>query len=259
MGLPYTSESIEFSVIIPTYNRLRTLKLILSQLEAQTFPKKKFEVIVVDDGSTDGTLDFLKNYRGPLRLKVLQTGLPQGVYGYLKALNIGIKNAQGEYLIFLDSDMVPRDDALEKLYHAHKKWEEKGEKVAIRAWWVRREHPLKMWLKKTTFSKYSIEYTLKKNKKFRKLFKRKNNLKPKDAISAFLSVRKDLAEKVGGFMDATCYGLDGEFQERLMKKLGVRLVFEPEVYAIHGPLKGDVKAEVYRWSKSLAEKIYKRK
>ncbi len=258
MGVSENPKKVIFSIIIPTYNRLNTLKLILSQLSKQTFPLDKFEVLVIDDGSTDGTKEFLKGYQGKLNLRYFETGLPEETYGYLKALNVGIERAKGEYLVFLDSDMVPKEDALERLYEAHKRWEEKGEKVAIRAWWVRRKNPLKMWLKRETLSRYSPHHALESNKKFRKLYERKDNLKPKDAVSAFLSVKREFALAVGGFINATCYGLDGEFQERLQNKLGVRLVFEPSVYAIHGPLKGDVSAEKYRWSRKIAQKIYKR-
>ena len=235
-----------FSVIIPTYNRLNTLKEVLKYLERQTFPLDRFEVLVVDDGSTDGTLDFISNYRGCLNLVPLSTGLPSGVYGYWFALNLGLDRSVGEYAVFLDSDMVPRWDALEKLYEAHLRWERQGEKVAIRPWWVRRKNILKMWFRHETFSRYSVNKALERNKKFKKLYSRRHNLKPKDAVSAFLSVRKEYIFEAGGLTQGTEYGLDGEFQERLVRVASVKLVFEPEVYAIHGPVRGDVKADAYR-------------
>ena len=52
---------IFFSIIIPTYNNLKFLKKAIASVEKQEF--KNFEIIVIDDGSTDGTLLFLKNYK----------------------------------------------------------------------------------------------------------------------------------------------------------------------------------------------------
>jgi len=241
-------------VVIPTFNRLRTIKAVLKALEKQTLPLKDFEVIIIDDGSTDGTLEFLKGYRGPLNLKVDSTGLPSGVYGTPKAMNQGIKLSEGKYLVFLDSDMVPRHDALEKLLKAHEKWESKKEKVAIRAWWSRRRHPLKMWLKGTSLSRYLPEKALKRDKKFQKLYRRREKLHPQDAPIAFFSVKRELAVQVDGFPEQIqCYGIDYDFQERLVNLAGVRIVFEPEIYAIHGPLPGDIRAEAYRWTKRLKD------
>lgn len=230
------------------------MKAVLKALEEQTLPLKDFEVITIDDGSTDGTLEFLKGYRGPLNLKVDSTGLPLGEYGYLKALNQGIHLAKGTYLLFMDSDMVPRHDALEKLIKAHEKWDSQGEKVAIRAWWVRRRPLIKMWLKGELLRQYSPRRAMKKNRKFQKLYKKRENLRPQDAPSAFFSVRKDLAIAVDGFPEhARCYGMDYEFQDRLVDLAGIRIVFEPEIYAIHGPLPGDIRAEAYRWTKRLKD------
>lgn len=245
---------MKLSVIIPTFNRLRTMKTILKALENQTSPLEEFEVITIDDGSTDATLELLKGYRGPLNLKVDSTGLLPGVYGTPRAMNQGIRLSEGEYLVFLDSDMVPRHDALERLLEAHEKWESQGEKVAIRAWWSRRRHPLKMWLKGTSLSRYSPERALKKDKKFQKLYRRGEELRPQDAPIAFFSVKRKLAVQVDGFPEhIQCYGIDYEFQDRLVDLARVRIVFEPEIYAIHGPLPGDIHAEAYRWTKRLKE------
>lgn len=85
-----------FSVIIPTYNRLPLLEKTLASVAGQTF--RDYEIIVVDDGSRDGTLDFLETVAE--RVKVLT----QPNRGPGAARNLGAKHAQGEYLAFLDSD-----------------------------------------------------------------------------------------------------------------------------------------------------------
>jgi len=87
-----------FSVIIPTYNRAELLGLTIESVLAQKF--QDFEVIVVDDGSTDATLEVLSRYRD--RIQVRQ----QKNQGTGAARNLGIKHATGRYATFLDSDDV---------------------------------------------------------------------------------------------------------------------------------------------------------
>ncbi len=102
-----------FSVIIPTYNRKELLKQCLSSLFAQTFPKNEYEVIVVDDGSTDGTVEFLKSQSALWRT--------QNHKGPAAARNFGVKQAQREIIAFADDDCVPPADWLEKLYDGFKR------------------------------------------------------------------------------------------------------------------------------------------
>jgi GT2 family glycosyltransferase len=85
-----------FSVVIPTYNRREMLRDALASIWSQTF--SDYEVIVVDDGSTDGTQESLISQNAPFRF------LTQSQRGPGAARNLGIREAQGEYLAFLDSD-----------------------------------------------------------------------------------------------------------------------------------------------------------
>jgi glycosyltransferase involved in cell wall biosynthesis len=84
------------SVIIPTYNRAKTIERAVNSVLAQTW--KEIEVIVVDDGSTDETNEVLKRYGDKLRVIRQQNG------GASAARNTGIKAATGEIISFLDSD-----------------------------------------------------------------------------------------------------------------------------------------------------------
>jgi glycosyltransferase involved in cell wall biosynthesis len=86
----------KFSVVIPTYNRLGFLKDALDSVWKQTFTD--YEVIVVDDGSTDGTKDYLQGLGNKVRF-VCQANRGPGA-----ARNAGVRAARGEYVAFLDSD-----------------------------------------------------------------------------------------------------------------------------------------------------------
>lgn len=85
------------SVIIPTYNRLTMLKEAVDSVLAQDF--EDLELIVVDDGSTDGTFEEMRSYGG--RVKLLQHPHNKGVSA---ARNRGILHARGKYIALLDSD-----------------------------------------------------------------------------------------------------------------------------------------------------------
>lgn len=91
------------SVVIPTYNRLPRLKQVLAALECQNYPLAQFEVIVVSDGSSDGTHEYLQHLSTPLLLNFV----PQANGGPAAARNNGIACASGEYVLFLDDDVVP--------------------------------------------------------------------------------------------------------------------------------------------------------
>ncbi len=84
------------SVIIPTFNRADKLKQAIDSVFAQTFTN--FELIVIDDGSTDSTRDFIEKYQDRLRY------FYQENQGPAAARNTGIRNARGRYIAFLDSD-----------------------------------------------------------------------------------------------------------------------------------------------------------
>jgi glycosyltransferase involved in cell wall biosynthesis len=95
-----------FSIVIPTYNRLPILQKALRALEIQTFDVKlvtNYEIIVVDDGSTDGTIEWLNSTMAELpHLKIYE----QAHKGASAARNLGVEQAIGDTIIFIDSDIV---------------------------------------------------------------------------------------------------------------------------------------------------------
>jgi len=108
-----------FTVVIPLYNKAGYIKNTLSSVYAQTFTD--FEVIVVNDGSTDGSGDLFKNHTYN-RLTYFQTENR----GVSSARNTGINNASGQLIAFLDADDEWLPGHLDELYRLHTQHPEAG-------------------------------------------------------------------------------------------------------------------------------------
>jgi glycosyltransferase involved in cell wall biosynthesis len=104
------------SVVIPAYNRASFVRECLAPLLAQTYPRDRYEIILVDDGSTDGLADTAREFVGawPGQFSVLQK--PNG--GPASARNAGIRASRADIVAFTDSDCVAAPDWLEHLVRA---------------------------------------------------------------------------------------------------------------------------------------------
>ncbi|MFW6015696.1 MAG: glycosyltransferase family 2 protein [bacterium] len=108
------------SVIIPTHNRVNLLKNAVNSVLNQTY--KKFELLIVDDASTDDTINYIKNIKDN-RINFIRNEISKGGSG---ARNVGIKKAKGEYIAFLDDDDEWKKDKLQKQINLFKQDEEVG-------------------------------------------------------------------------------------------------------------------------------------
>ncbi len=107
---------MDISVIIPTYNRKVKLKFCLDSLFVQSYPGDAFEIIVIDDGSVDGTKDML------CALSKINPNLKyfiQSHRGPAAARNLGIKHARAGIVGFTDSDCVLDKDWVKNMVRAH--------------------------------------------------------------------------------------------------------------------------------------------
>lgn len=95
-----TASDIKYSVIVPVYNRIDEVRDLLESLVCQT--QKNFEVIIVEDGSTEPCEEIVDNYYGSFHLKYFY----KSNEGRSIARNYGIERASGRYFIFFDSDCV---------------------------------------------------------------------------------------------------------------------------------------------------------
>ncbi|MFP4112217.1 MAG: glycosyltransferase [Candidatus Woesearchaeota archaeon] len=109
---PVPKKTLSASIIVPAYNEEKTLAKTIKSLLALNYPKDKLEIIVVDDGSTDKTLEIAnmiaskKENKFPVKVLTKENG------GKGQALNISIKQAKGELVGALDADSFVHPDAL---------------------------------------------------------------------------------------------------------------------------------------------------
>lgn len=101
------------SLVIPFKNEASGLPALLDDLASQVLDPALFEIIFVDDGSTDSGMDILKSSSGELQgVKILSTGGK----GKKKAMTLGIENARGDYIVTTDADCRISKDWLEDIY-----------------------------------------------------------------------------------------------------------------------------------------------
>ena len=119
------------SVVIPTYNRLPILEKCLRALESQRLSDalEGFEVVVVDDGSTDGTVDWLYHRQDEFpHVRLVQ----QEHGGPAEGRNRGVHHARGDVIVFIDSDLVVTEGFL--VCHAQalqRSWQQRGDRLCF--------------------------------------------------------------------------------------------------------------------------------
>ena len=105
------SEALSISIIVPVFNAEKYLKRCVESLLNQSF-NKPFEIILIDDASTDDSINILKRFKSPL-IKLISQNLNCGP---ASTRNIGLKHAKGKYIFFCDADDSISSDALSTLY-----------------------------------------------------------------------------------------------------------------------------------------------
>ena len=100
--------SPKISIVIPAYNEEKNIKECIDSVFESDYRKDKIEVIVVDDGSTDNTLNIAKGYPG---IKILN----QNHLGKVEALNLGAKKSSNEFILTIDADTTINKDCIKEL------------------------------------------------------------------------------------------------------------------------------------------------
>lgn len=105
----YSNSCKTISIIIPVKNQARSLSLVLQGLAQQDLPSNRYEIIIIDDGSNDNIDRILKQNKHRLNIYSHRNKISKG---RAYARNIGLKHAQGDIILFIDSDCVPHPNLL---------------------------------------------------------------------------------------------------------------------------------------------------
>jgi GT2 family glycosyltransferase len=199
-----------YSIIIPSYNRVDEVLECLESLRSINFDKEKFEVIVVDDGSTDSTIAFLKEYEQNVEFNF--SYYTEANQGPGSARNMGMQNARGDFFMFIDSDVtVPQD----WLTHINKELHQQEAQAFGGPDSYRDDFPplLKAINYLMTAFITTVSFRGKKGKKLDKFYPRSFNM----------GLSRSLWEKIGGFRKLR-FGEDVEYSNRIMKT-GAKVIF----------------------------------
>jgi GT2 family glycosyltransferase len=101
------------SVIILNYNGLKYLKNLFDSIEKTNYPKDRFEIIMGDNGSTDDSVKYTETHYPFVR--VLKLGMN---HGFCKGNNLCVKEAKGQYVVFLNTDIIVTEDWLKNLVNS---------------------------------------------------------------------------------------------------------------------------------------------
>jgi glycosyltransferase involved in cell wall biosynthesis len=206
-----------FSVVVPTYNRLGRLRHVITALEQQTYPSDAYEVIVISDGSTDGTDAYLEALCSTMRLRWFL----QANRGPAAARNVGIQKAGGEFIVFIDDDVVPEPRLLEEHARSH---HEAGQDAVVlgplltpegfeMAPWIRWEQEMLM-------------------KGYRALLRGDWPASARQFYTGNASLRRSHILAVGGFDEGLRRAEDVELAYRLANK-GLDFVFNIQAAGMH--------------------------
>jgi GT2 family glycosyltransferase len=115
--MPASASDLPFvSIVIPTFGRRARILKLLWALGQQTYPADRFEVVVVDDGSPDGTPAAVRHLTTPYALRVIE----RNHAGPAAARNAGVEQARGPLIQFLDDDVLPHPELLAEHLAVHR-------------------------------------------------------------------------------------------------------------------------------------------
>lgn len=203
------AQSVRYSIVVPTYNSQQTIASCLESLVNQTMPKEYYEILVVDDGSTQAIPPLLEQ-NPEIRLVRIAHGGPAA------ARNAGVQAALGDIVAFTDSDCAPSPDWLEKIVKPFRSKHVVGVKGTYR---THQKEPVARFVQ--------LEYQYK--------YVRMGRMPRVDFIDTYSAAyRRDIFLQNGGFDTSFTVPSveDQEFSFRLAQK-GYLLEFKPGAAVYH--------------------------
>jgi len=198
----------KISVIVPVYNGEATIRTCVEALLGLDYPRDRFEVLIVDNKSLDGTRRIVEGYA----VTLLQEAAVQSSYA---ARNLGIAHATGDVLAFTDADCVPERGWLRAIVAAIEPADVGGVAGAIEAFRA-----------DSAVEKYQARRAIRADRAY------KHKVLP-FARTANAAYKRQVFEKIGLFDPTLIYGGDLDFSWRMQSGANLRLVYEALAFVWH--------------------------
>ena len=217
---------VDVSIIVPTYNEEKVISDCLNSLLALDYPKDKYEIIVVNDGSTDKTVGIVNVFAKTYPNVVL---LSKENGGKASAQNLGLKHANGCFILITDADAVVESDWIFKMLKNLEAFD-----IVLGAYYAKETDTL---LEKIQNAHYLIKF------KF-------GGLKGRPSIGVNNSFRKEVVDKIGNFNESKT-SITEDFIKRA-GEAGFKYYFNPDIIVFTEctkSIKGFLKQKL-RWRES---------
>ncbi|MEM1983584.1 MAG: glycosyltransferase [Sulfolobales archaeon] len=206
------------SICIPIKNRFQYIRNLLNAIENLDYPKKKVKLIFVDDFSIDGTYEALVKWKNEVEEKYYKMVLMRERTNIPQARNLCIKNMEGDYLLFWDSDVIPPRDLLSEMIS------------------IMEENP--------TIGMIGADYEYDPSLKVR--YKPIVNKETHAVYMGFTLIRREVFNVAGFFDENLSVGEDTEFGIRVTEKTDYKIVWAPRP-VLHLKSPSDVKRRIRAW------------
>lgn len=217
---------MNYSVIIPTYNRARQLRDALQALLRQDIPAEAFEVVVIDDGSRDHTATVFhecvaaNNAKNFFYFRI-------GHGGPAKARNAGVRRSRGEILFFTDDDCVPPPYWIRKIAEAYRRY---PDAAGVGGWHIGAA------VRRDTLARYTLAHGLEFARWGDRFLREEaygTDPASKVGTTANMSYRRTVFEELGGFDESISFqGLEDWDLKFRVCAAGKPLVYVP-VFVVH--------------------------
>lgn len=200
---------------MPIKNRFQYIGKTLKAIEDLDYPKEKIKLVFVDDYSTDGTYEVLMEWKNKVEKKYYYIVLIRERTNIPQARNICIKNMEGDYLLFWDSDVIPPKDLLDEMVSIM----EGNPSIGI----------------------IGADYEYNSSLKVR--YKPVVNKETHAIYMGFTLIRREVFDTVGFFDENLSVGEDTEFSIRVAEKTNYKIVWTPRP-VLHLKSPSDVKRRI---------------
>lgn len=234
---------LSLSVIIATRNRADSLRQTLAAVAAQTTEGAfTYEVLVVDNGSIDQTAQVVEHLRAqfPVALRYVYEPHP----GKSRALNTGLRHAQGQWLVFTDDDVLPTPTWLQALWRCGLEEQADGITGRILPRWL---VPRPAWLTDEVARRFGgIGCVDHGARRLRTEAQRNCRW-----VGGNMAIRRDVIQRIGVYDTRMTRFQDAEYYRRCLRH-GLRIVYEPQALAYHQLGAERMTLDYYRWSRRIS-------